>query len=253
MRVRISKKEYLDTLYEGPVSCAGRTEGDTAMDFQVPESLQQIVPNMADWWQRAMNRYNRRNSLKEQHILGPSQRAMTVQRYVLHYMRSDPAITAEFRPTTSKRLTILWKYIDDADIGVIFRKVDYHKGKLRSGGIKTKQRQKVCREARLSFADQDVSILVCGARIVEDMKGRPSIDSVYLGIEKLNGFVGFVQIWSAQNGYLTTFTPASQPLLPLPATVKIRTKPVAQPADNKVSAVAKKAVQPRKKASRKNA
>lgn len=223
------------------------------MDFQIPESLQQITRNMADWWQRGMNRYNRRNSPKEQLILGPSQRSMTVQRYVLHYMRSDPAITAEFRPTMSKGLTVLWRYTDTADVGVIFRKVDYRKGKLRSGGIRTEQRRKVCRDNRLSFANQDVSIFVCGARIVEDMKGRPSIDSVYLGIEKLNGFVGVVKIWSAQSGYLTTFTPASQPLLPPPATVKIRTTPVAQPADNKVSVIAKKAVQPRKKASRKNA
>ncbi len=200
----------------------------------VLEVLSPVLRHLAQNWLDSKAEFDARHSDADQLELGPTHRALFIQKKTLARCRADEHIMSVLRPAHKLGLHFLEYYGQDADLAVLFKKLRYWNDALRSDGITTLQRSdRLC--GQLVLNGRSLVPIVCGYTLSENMAGLATIDHIYIGLETHQGFEWAHRIWSLDQGFMVPHPEEQQPLFPQ-ALVKIRRPDttVAEDLSNKV-------------------
>ena len=184
-----------------------------------------VLPSMPQWWQSPLTQYKDKHDDDDKLKLGPTHRALYLQKMALAQMRGDPSVTGNFYPVELGQLEFLLLE-GDPNLSVLFKKVDRDiYGRLRSWNISTGQQQDR-RDGHLDIQGIATIPIVCFyilQRPIDQL--NPSFERICIGLETRAGFSWVHTLWSAAEGISKTLVHPQMMLLGEPI-VKLR-KPKA--------------------------
>lgn len=194
------------------------------------EVFQPLFPSFVAWWRGAHDDYVKKFSEDEQRELGPSVRAMYMQKMAVSRMRTDPLVVGRFRPGEGKGgLEFLRFDAEPVSYCVLLKKTHVWGKRYRTSGIRTQQ-QNDRRIGPLLIQGAELYPLVVGSFMRQELDGLWTLDRVVFGHESNAGFDWVHKLWSREDGDQFANLDAPLPMFP-PTKVTLR-EPIVPAAPN---------------------